>query len=61
MDGWMPLFKNKNKPKGSPVRSPKEPTAINGSPEYKLNKIHYSFMRNTKHEDIKHFYKALDF
>ena len=47
LDGWMPLFKNKNKPQGSPVRSPKEPPAINGSPEYKLNKIHYNFMRNT--------------
>ena len=23
MDRWMPLFKNKNKPQGSPVRSPK--------------------------------------
>ena len=48
MNGWMDaFFKNKNKPNGNPVRSPKEPTATNGSPEYKLNKIHYSFMRNT--------------
>ena len=31
MDGWMPLFKYKNKPQGSPVRGPKEPPAINGS------------------------------
>ena len=45
--GWSPLFKNKNKPQSSPVRSPKEPPAVNGSPEYKLNKIHYNFMRNT--------------
>ena len=38
--GWMPLFKNKNKPQGSPVRSPKEPPAINGSPAlfFTLNK-----------------------
>ena len=43
----MPLFKNKNKPQDSPVRSPKELPAINGSPEYKLNKIHYNFKRNT--------------
>ena len=44
LDGWMPLFKNKNKPQGSPFRSLKEPPAINGSPEYKLNKIGYNFM-----------------
>ena len=31
MDGWIPLFKNKNKPQGSPVRGPKEPPAINES------------------------------
>ena len=28
-------------------RSPKEPPAIKGSPEYNLNKIHYNFVRNT--------------
>ena len=28
-------------------RSPRELPAIKGSPEYKLNKIHYNFMRNT--------------
>ena len=60
--GWMDgcLFKNKNKPQGSPIRSPKEPPAINGSSEYKLNRM-LQFHAKYKHEDIKHIYKALDF
>ena len=42
MDGYLYL-----KIKIKINRSPKEPPAIKWSPEYKLNKIHYNFMRNT--------------